>query len=176
MKNKTKKDWVTMVLDDLNKLELSFMSMEEIKSMKKTSFITLIKQRINRNTFKHLEDLKKSHSKVENIEHSDIKIQKYLQPNKEKITREESQLIFKLRCRVTTIKHNLKGKYDNLECHACGNEEKTQQHILQCEKLNRNEDTEVLNYEKLFNGTVMEKLKIAQQFKENFDKLENMKK
>ena len=70
----------------------------------------------------------------------------------------------------------MKGKYDNLECHDCGNEEETQQHILQCEKLNRNEDTEVLNYGKLFNGTVMEKLKIAQKFKENFDKLENMKK
>ena len=40
MKRKTKKDWVTTVLDDLNKLELSHMSMEGIKNMKKTSFIT----------------------------------------------------------------------------------------------------------------------------------------
>ena len=176
MKSKTKKDWVTTVLDDLNKLELSHMSMEGIKNMKKTSFITLIKQRINRKTFKTLENLKKSHSKVEKIEHSDIRIQKYLQPNKVIITREEAQLIFKLRCRVTAIKHNLKGKYDTLECHACGNDEETQQHILQCKELNRNEDTEVFNYEKLFNGTVTEKLKIAKKFKENFDRLENMKK
>ena len=92
------------------------------------------------------------------------------------ITREEAQLIFKLRCRVTAIKNNLKGKYDTLECHACGNEEETQQHILQCKELNRIEDTEVSDYEKLFNGTVIEKLKIAKKFKENFDRLENMKK
>ena len=63
-----------------------------------------------------------------------------------------------------------------MECHACGNEEETQQHILQCKELNRIEDTEVSDYEKLFNGTVIEKLKIAKKFKENFDRLENIKK
>jgi hypothetical protein len=36
----------------------------------------------------------------------------------------------KLRCRVTEAKVNLKGKYDELECGACGSEEETQQHII----------------------------------------------
>ena len=116
MKNKTKKDWVSTVLDDLSRLELSHLSMEEITDMKKTSFITLIKQRINLKTFKFLEDLKKSHSKVMHIEHNGIKIQKYLQPNNVLIKREEAQLIFKLRCRVPGIKVNLKGKYDRVSC------------------------------------------------------------
>ena len=44
MKNKTKKDWVSTVLDDLSRLELSHLSMEEIAAVKKTSFIALIKQ------------------------------------------------------------------------------------------------------------------------------------
>ena len=110
---------MSTVLDDLSRLELSHLSMEEITDMKKTSFITLIKQRINLKTFKFLEDLKKSHSKVMHIEHNGIKIQKYLQPNNVLIKREEAQLIFKLRCRVTGIKVNLKGKYDTLECSAC---------------------------------------------------------
>ena len=58
------------------------------------------------------------------------KIQKYFQPKRTEIKREEAQLIFRLRCRVTEAKVNLRGKYDNLECGACGLEEENQQHIL----------------------------------------------
>jgi hypothetical protein len=59
--------------------------MEEIRKMKKTSFMKLIKQRINLKTFKNLQQLKKSHSKVE---HSGMKMQKYLQPNRTKMTKD----------------------------------------------------------------------------------------
>ena len=44
--------------------------------------------------------------------------------------KEDAQLVFKLRCRVTGVKINMRGKYDNLECEACGLEEETQQHII----------------------------------------------
>ena len=80
-------------------------------------------------------------------------MQKYLQANSCKITQEEAQLIFKLRCRTINVKRNMKGMYDNLDCTACGAEEETQEH-----------------------GTVNEKLIIARIFKENYDVLENMKK
>ena len=70
---------------------------------------------------------------------------------------------------------NFRRKYDNLECRACGLEEETQKHIIICEQLNRKEEEET-KYEKIFNGIVIEKLKVSQKFKENFDILENMKK
>ena len=176
MKHKTKKDWVTTVLNDLKLLDLDHLTMDNITEMKKTSYIHLIKQKIQEYTFAFLDELKKSHSKVEKIEHSGIQIQKYLQPNSIQMIKEEAQLIFKLRCRVTNIKVNLKGKYDTLECGACGKYEENQKHIIFCEELNENKDVENMNYEKLFNGTVEEKVKIAKHFKENFDKLENWKK
>ena len=69
-------------------------------------------------------------------------MQKYLQPNKSKMSKEEAQLIFKLRCRVTETKVNLKGKYDKLECEACGIEEENQQHILVCTELNKDRNEE----------------------------------
>ena len=53
--------------------------------------------------------------------------------------------------------------------------EETRKHILICEQLNRKEEEET-KYEKIFNGIVSEKLKVAQKFQENFDLLENMKK
>ena len=58
-----------------------------------------------------------------------------------------------------------------MECRACKLEEESQKHILKCKILNPESDQE-LNYEKIFNGTVSEKLKIARRFKRNKDRLE----
>ena len=176
MENRTKKDWVTTVLLDLQLLGMSNISMEEIKNMKKSVWINMIKKRISMKTFEFLENLKKSHSKVVHIEHTEINIRKYLQPNKLKMKKEDAQLIFKLRCRVTQVKVNLKGKYDTLECEACGNEDETQQHILVCEELNYGKVKQEFKYENLFNGTVTEQLKIAKIFEENSKMLEKIKK
>ena len=138
LKNPTKKDWVTTVKEDLKYLNMENTGMDDIGKMKKTSFVNLIKKKVQEKIFEKLENEKKKHSKVRKIEHNSIKIQKYLQPNKMKMSREESQLIFKMRCRVTEAKTNLKGKYDNLECGACGLAEESQHHILECEVLNEN--------------------------------------
>ena len=125
LKNRTKRDWVTSVQADLDSLGLGDLTMERIKNMKKTSFMNMIKERNELKTFEKLQLKKKSHSKVKNIEHTLIKMQKYLQPNQTNIIREEAQLIFKLRCRVREVKNNLKGKYDNQDCRVCGNESET---------------------------------------------------
>ena len=155
MKARTKKDWVTTVLEDLKKLDLE-MNMEEIGKMKKTCFMQMIKERIQTKAFKNLEKTKHSHSKVENVEHLGIKMQKYLKPNQNKMSKDESQLIFKLRCRVTKVKENLKGIYDSLECDTCGKEEESQMHIIICEELNRNKNIQEVKCGKIFNGTVTE--------------------
>ena len=142
--------------------------------MKKSTFINMVKQKIEEKTFEDLEK-KKSVYKVEKMEHNILRIQKYLQPSKIQINKEEAQVIFKLRCRVTEAKVNLKGKYVNLECRACGQEEENQEHILKCKELNKNKNMEELNYKHLFNGNVGEKLKISKLFKQNFKTLEYMK-
>ena len=176
LKNRTKRDWVTTIFDDLEKLNMKETSLETIRTMKKASFMNIVKQKIIERSFENLIKVKNTHSKVKNLEYNLLKIQKYLQPNSTEIKREEAQLIFRLRCRMTEAKVNLKGKYDNLECRACGLEEENQNHILDCKILNRREIQEDLKYDNLINGTVMEKLKLAKRFKENFEILENMKK
>ena len=77
---------------------------------------------------------------------------------------------------MTEARVNLKGKYDDWDCSACGLDEESQEQIIKCEHLNRNNEIEEVDYEKIYNGTVAEKLKIAHRFKENYDLLENMKK
>ena len=107
MKYRGRRDWVTTVLEDLKYLEID-KTMEEITKMKKGSYMNMIKQRIQAKAFENLEKIKLSHSKVEHIEHNGINMQKYLQPNSEKMNREDAQTIFKLRCRAIKLKANMK--------------------------------------------------------------------
>ena len=100
-------------------------------------------------------------------------MQKYLQPNTTNIKKEEAQLTFSLRCRVTKVKNNMKGNYDSLYCRGCKIAEESQKHIVQeCKILN--DDNQKIEYEKILNGTIQEKLKIARKFQENYMKLELM--
>ena len=171
LKHKTKKDWVSTVLEDLEYLELTHLGLEGIKVMKKEIFRRLINQKVEEKAYEKLENIKRLHSKVNKIEHNSLIMQKYLQLNSTNIKKEEAQLIFRLRCRVTNVKNNLKGKYDSLYCRGCKISEESQKHIVQdCKILN--EGKENIEYEKIFNGTVLEKLKIARKFQENFIKLE----
>ena len=64
---------------------------------------------------------------------------------------------------MPNIKKNYEVMYANLECSACGEEEESQQHILECSVLvNMNKDYEELpKYEKIFDGTVDDQMKIA---------------
>ena len=72
---------------------------------------------------------------------------------------------------------NMKEMFDDRNCRACGLEEESQKHIIQdCIKLSKNRGDMNVKYEKLFNGTVSEKLMIAKIFKENYEIVENMKK
>ena len=176
MKNRKKNDWVTAVISDLKSLDIK-LEFEQIKTLNKSIFMRIVKEKIKSKTLENMKILKASHSKVKHIEHENIRIQKYLLPNSCKITKEDAQLIFHLRCRNVKIKQNMKGMFDEMNCRACGLEEETQMHIIQdCKTLNKNNGDMNIKYEKLFNGTVSEKLLLAKIFKENYEVIENMKK
>ena len=117
-----------------------------------------------------MENLKMNHSKVKNIEHNRIVMQKYLQPNSVKMSKEEAQLIFKMRYKMSNDKCNYKRIYEYLRCRACNMEDENQKHIVECQVLNSSK--EKIEYEKIETGTVLEKLKIARIFKKNMEILE----
>ena len=170
---KSKKDWVSTVLEDLEYLELENFGLEGIKIMKKQVFRKLVNEKVEEIAFKKLENIKKSHSKVDKIEHNSLIMQKYLQPNRTNIKKEEAQLIFSIRCRMTKVKNNMKGKYESLSCRGCKIEEESQKHIVEeCKILNK--DRQKIEYVKILTGTIEEKLKIARIFQENYKKLEEM--
>ena len=79
--------------------------------MKKGEFIYKVKSKIECKTLKDLEKIKANHSKVRQIKHPVLKLQKYLMPNEVKMNKDECQLIFKLRSKVTQAKVNQKISY-----------------------------------------------------------------
>ena len=175
-KNPTRKDWVTTIKNDLEELNIN-LQFEEIMKMKKSELRNILKQKIEIKVMKRLEKLKNMHSKVNHIKHEFLRIQNYLKSTGVQITKEERQLIFKMRCRVTDLKMNFKRKYEDHNCEACKQEEETQKHILECKEIQKKQQSIKCNleYEKLFHGNLNDKIEIARTFKENMEIRESIR-
>ena len=65
--------------------------------MKKSCLVYLLNKSIEEKALKDLNAVKTKHSKVLHLKHDYTKMKKYFMPNKMKTTREDIQLIFKLR-------------------------------------------------------------------------------
>ena len=154
---------------DLNYLEIEYPNLEVIKNMKKETFMKIVKTRNEVKSFERLEKTKETHSKVNKVKHDRIIMQKYLKASNILISKEIAQQIFKIRCRVTDVKTNFKGKYDDMMCRVCKKEEETQKHILECEELN--EGIVMTSYENIMDGNIKEMVLVASKFMENMKKL-----
>ena len=105
--------------------------------MDKKLFMNIIKRKIEFKALNDLNKIKANHSKVMDLEHLTLRMQNYLMPNDASINIDESQLIFRLRGKMTKVKTNFKGIYDKFECRACHIKEEDQKHIYECKLLNK---------------------------------------
>ena len=129
-----------------------------------------MKKSITEHSLKYLENIKETHSKVKKILHPRIQMQNYFSPNKVKMSKEDIELIFKLRCKVVNIKMNMKNEYDTYECNVCYSEDESQEHIYKCAeiwKLKEEKYENIHNYEKIISGSVKEKVEVSRIFKDN---------
>ena len=166
--HQTSKDWVTTVRKDLKELNMNT-NFDEIQMMKKCEFKKIIKQNIETEAKNDLNAKKLNHSKVKNLQHNSIRMQKYLKHGQTEISVEERQLIFKLRAKVTNVKMNYRGMYEDFQCDICHEENESQRHIIEeCRILNKNEE-EKLEYTKIENGNINQMVEIARHFKRNID-------
>ena len=112
--------------------------------------VCILKRKINIHALKYLSEKQATHSKVNSWTHSLLTMQKYLKPNSEKIKVEDSQLIFKLRCKMIEVKMNFKRNHETHECRACETHEETQEHVYaQCKtlmKLNKMKKQNIESY------------------------------
>ena len=77
-----------------------------------------------------------NHSKVRHIKHDKFQMQNYFKSCHWKMRQDEIQELFKIRCRVTNVKQNFRGKYENIECTLC-QEEESQKHVINCVELHK---------------------------------------
>ena len=103
------------------------------------------------------------------IKYERLEMQKYLKPNKIKINLEEAQEIFKLRSRVSEVKTNFKGSFENLNCDVCGIENETQKHIIECIEINKMKkgNEKPHDYDEIYSRNVEKQISIARIFLEN---------
>ena len=176
MKNRKPKDWISTVLKDLSDLNMD-VSLENLKIKKKSFLKKLLSKLMKEKAFEELERKKESHSKVMFVKHRKLEMQKYLRPTENKIMQEEAQEIFKLRSRVSDVKINFRGKYENFECEICMEEDETQKHIIYCKEINKKNENYIKlpEYEEIYNGNVNSQIMIAKRFMENVKIREKLK-
>ena len=84
-----------------------------------------------------------------------------------------------LRSRVTAVKINQRNRYENHECEVCGLFDETQEHILNCKEiLKMNEESgisEIPDYNRIFDGTVMEQVELSKLFNKNMKVIEGIR-
>ena len=84
--------------------------------------------------------MNKKKSKSKDVPHDKLQLQEYLEANNGEMSVDEKQFMFKCRSRMLDLKCNMKNDHlKDLKCSACGLEEETQMHILQCEIINQND-------------------------------------
>ena len=170
LKSPKQKDWVKTVKRDLEELEIE-QKFEEIKQFKKGSLKRTLNVAVSKRALQRLNKIKEKHSKVINLNYSQLKMQNYLKGNRTKISQNMAEIIFSLRSRVTKVKMNYKGSFENLECEVCKEEQESQKHIIQeCKKMLKikGNSAKDIDYEKIFSENVKQQIEIAKQFEENW--------
>ena len=165
-RKRTPKDWITTVLKDLEELNLDF-TFTDIKHISKENWKKLVKRNVMEKTFKNLLETKQTHSKVMKLEYEKLEMQTYFLPNKFECSKEDVQLIFKIRSNMTNAKMNKKNLHKTHECTICLKENETQQHVYICNEIfkisgRKNENNP--KYQKIINGNRKEKIEIAKNF------------
>ena len=161
--NPVKGDWVLTVQKDLDELEI-IESFDDIRETTKDAFKKYVKTKVKEKAFKYLKDLQNSHSKSQNIQYKEVKLQEYLKPASS-MTIKEKSFIFMARSRMLDVKCNFKIGKSDLLCRKCGIENESQKHILSCKAL---QDNSLINsdyspsYEDIF-GSNIDKIELIGQ-------------
>ena len=157
-----KDDWSAQVCEDLCFLEI-YLTFEQIKKSSREQFKKLVDESIHVAAFKYLLEQQKKSSKVLHIKYKDLEMQKYLKSKE--VNKYFSKFTFSLRSRMLDVAANYPNKSKPKMCPLCkdSKSDDSQEHILNCAKLNENEviDNSSSDYRNLFDEDVTKQLQIS---------------
>ena len=166
--NPVKGDWTIEMKDLLKNLNLKW-SFDDIQKLKKTEFKNIITVAINKSAMAYLKG--KIKTKGKEILYSKYpEIQDYLLPY-DSLSLELKKKMFKFCTRMNIIPANFSSTNLDLMCESPYNEIITNEHIYECKILNQKEKHEnEIEYKKIFNGTIIEKIKVMNIMNEKYEK------
>ena len=136
--NPCKDDWTTMIQKDLDDLQIN-LNIDEIKSYSWSRFKDLVQKHCDKAAFEHLSELKSTHSKMSNTKYEKLHMQPYL--HDKSFHSGDARILFRFRTRMVRVRANYKAMYDNGDtlCPLCSTGEDTQEHLLACKMLHKEE-------------------------------------
>ena len=148
IKTPTKQDWGSLVVKDIEDLDIN-LTLDEIENLSKRAFKKIVNDQLKMHAFIQLQNKKKSKSK--DVIHENLDMEEYLAPNDNDESVHAKQFAFKCRARMLNLKYNMKNKGKDIACSACGEEEETLLHILQCqENINEPNKVEKTDMQKIY--------------------------
>ena len=128
-------EWTEQVkldLDDLGILD----DLNWIREKSKWAFKTLVKKQVSELALVKLLEQKERHSKMADLEYSELDIQKYLKDKA--ITVQQAKILFKFRTRMENFSNNFKGGKPTELCPLCRRNADMQKHSYQCNIIIKN--------------------------------------
>ena len=133
--------------------------------MKQAKFSELVKKQCRSVALEYLLNIKESHSKMDNLKYSELKLQSLYKSKQVYSTTAKN--IFKWRTRMFELKNNFKTKYSNFSCPLCFKHLDDDESLLTCEILNSPKSENInLNYKDLFKQDVEKMLSIGKSLQE----------
>ena len=160
-----KNDFYSTILSTLKEVNIKE-NFEEIKTMDKSRFKNLVKEKCNQAAFNYLTEKQRKGSKGRDIQYNSLEMADYLHPQAN-MSLEDQREIFSVRCRTNDLGAN-RGIIEYCET-KCG-EILNNSHIFQCKILNIQEKTCDIKY--VLNGYIVEKKKHLQIWRDNIKKRE----
>ena len=128
-------EWTEQVKADLKELGIGD-DLSWIMKKSKMSFKSLVKKQVRELALFKLSQKKQGHSKMSNLNYTNLEIQEYLK--KKDITPTQAKIVFKFRTRMEKFSENFKGGKPTKQCPICTETEDTQEHSFKCKVINMN--------------------------------------
>ena len=179
LRHPTFNDWGQTVIKDLQQLDRK-LDVSDVENLPTATYQRIVKESAMNQALKYLNGLKLKEnqitSKTSHIQHGIIGMASYLKPNQ--ISVQEAKFVFTLRSRMLDIKCNYRGKYSDVLCPSCKQEDDTQQHLLVCSSLNMGGllAGSLPDYNDLFSDDLSKQVQLSSIMKTCYDERIKLKK
>ena len=132
--NPSKGDWTEQIQEDLEDFKIPC-SFDLIEKKSKEAFKKMVKTRAKEYALELLLKKQESHSKMENLSYTDIKIQDYF--NSDQMNNEQKRMLFRFRTRMERFGENFRAGNDHVMCPLCFSHYDSQELSLECQEIKK---------------------------------------